>query len=59
MEEGFQYDSSVFPIRHDFYGMPDAPRFPFLVSLNGNGSPEFKPLFGTENIEPRTLNIEH
>jgi polysaccharide deacetylase family protein (PEP-CTERM system associated) len=28
-EEGFQYDSSVFPIRHDMYGMPGAPRFPF------------------------------
>jgi len=24
-EEGFQYDSSVFPIRHDRYGVPDAP----------------------------------
>jgi polysaccharide deacetylase family protein (PEP-CTERM system associated) len=28
-QEGFLYDSSVFPIRHDLYGMPDAPRFPF------------------------------
>lgn len=28
-EEGFQYDSSVFPIHHDVYGMPSAPRFPF------------------------------
>jgi polysaccharide deacetylase family protein (PEP-CTERM system associated) len=26
-EEGFVYDSSIFPIRHDLYGMPDAPRF--------------------------------
>jgi polysaccharide deacetylase family protein (PEP-CTERM system associated) len=25
-EAGFQYDSSVFPIRHDRYGVPDAPR---------------------------------
>jgi polysaccharide deacetylase family protein (PEP-CTERM system associated) len=29
-EEGFVYDSSVFPIRHDTYGMPDAPRSSFL-----------------------------
>ena len=29
-EEGFSYDSSVFPVRHDFYGMPTAPRSPFL-----------------------------
>jgi polysaccharide deacetylase family protein (PEP-CTERM system associated) len=28
IEEGFTYDSSIFPIRHDIYGMPDAPRFP-------------------------------
>jgi polysaccharide deacetylase family protein (PEP-CTERM system associated) len=28
-EEGFRYDASVFPIRHDLYGMPDAPRFCF------------------------------
>lgn len=24
---GFQYDSSIFPIHHDRYGIPDAPRF--------------------------------
>lgn len=26
-EEGFLYDSSIFPIRHDLYGFPDAPRW--------------------------------
>lgn len=56
VEEGFKYDSSIFPIRHDFYGIPDAPRFPFLVSLNGSGNPEFIPLISTKNIEPRMLN---
>ena len=30
-EAGFRYDSSVFPIRHDVYGMPEAPRAPFRV----------------------------
>jgi polysaccharide deacetylase family protein (PEP-CTERM system associated) len=34
-EEGFQYDSSIFPIRHDRYGIPGHERF-FHV-LNGNG----------------------
>ena len=29
VEEGFKYDSSIFPIRHDFYGMANAPSFPF------------------------------
>jgi polysaccharide deacetylase family protein (PEP-CTERM system associated) len=28
-EEGFTYDSSIFPVRHDLYGIPDAPRAPF------------------------------
>ncbi len=26
-ELGFRYDSSIFPIRHDLYGIPDHPRF--------------------------------
>jgi polysaccharide deacetylase family protein (PEP-CTERM system associated) len=28
-EAGYQYSSSIYPIRHDHYGMPDAPRFAF------------------------------
>jgi len=28
-EAGYRYSSSVYPVRHDHYGMPDAPRFPF------------------------------
>lgn len=31
LEEGFRYDSSVFPIVHDRYGIPDAPRFPWVL----------------------------
>jgi polysaccharide deacetylase family protein (PEP-CTERM system associated) len=27
-EEGFRYSSSVFPVRHDRYGVPDFPRHP-------------------------------
>lgn len=27
--EGYAYSSSIFPIRHDLYGEPDAPRVPF------------------------------
>ena len=33
-ELGFQYDSSVFPVRHGFYGNHRAPRFPYLVGPN-------------------------
>lgn len=39
-EEGYRYDSSIFPIHHDRYGIPTAPRFSFLVKLNGNGGNE-------------------
>lgn len=28
-EAGHRYSSSIYPIRHDLYGMPDAPRFAF------------------------------
>lgn len=31
-EEGYRYSSSVNPIRHDLYGMPDAPLLPFRVA---------------------------
>jgi polysaccharide deacetylase family protein (PEP-CTERM system associated) len=29
LEAGYRYSSSIYPIRHDHYGMPDAPRFAF------------------------------
>jgi len=28
-EAGYQYSSSIYPIRHDLYGIPGAPRFPY------------------------------
>lgn len=28
-EEGYRYSSSIYPVRHDLYGIPDAPRFAF------------------------------
>ncbi len=55
VEEGFKYDSSIFPIHHDFYGFPDAPRFPFVVSLNGNQNVEFSTL----NVQLRTAEPQH
>jgi polysaccharide deacetylase family protein (PEP-CTERM system associated) len=30
-EAGYRYTSSVYPIKHDHYGMPDGPRFPYRV----------------------------
>jgi polysaccharide deacetylase family protein (PEP-CTERM system associated) len=37
-EAGFTYDSSIFPINHDRYGIASAPRFPFRVELGGGAS---------------------
>ncbi len=31
IEAGFVYDSSIYPVRHDRYGVPAAPRTPFLA----------------------------
>ena len=30
-EAGYRYSSSVYPVAHDHYGMPEAPRFPWQV----------------------------
>ncbi len=30
-EAGFDYDSSIFPVRHDRYGIPDSPEFPYTL----------------------------
>ncbi len=34
-ETGHEYSSSIYPVRHDLYGIPTAPRFPFRVAGNG------------------------
>jgi polysaccharide deacetylase family protein (PEP-CTERM system associated) len=35
MEEGYAYDSSVFPIRHDRYGIPVSARHPYTITRGG------------------------
>jgi polysaccharide deacetylase family protein (PEP-CTERM system associated) len=37
VELGFEYDSSIFPVHHDYYGIPDAPRFPHIKRLCDGG----------------------
>jgi polysaccharide deacetylase family protein (PEP-CTERM system associated) len=44
---GYRYSSSVYPIRHDIYGMPDAPRFPY------------RPLEGLLEIPVTTARVLH
>ncbi|MDX5429538.1 MAG: DUF3473 domain-containing protein, partial [Bacteroidota bacterium] len=34
-EAGFTYDSSIFPVRHDRYGMPGTPRWPHVLTTDG------------------------
>lgn len=36
LDEGFRYDSSIYPIFHDRYGHPGAPRFPYEIRRNGH-----------------------
>jgi polysaccharide deacetylase family protein (PEP-CTERM system associated) len=31
IQEGYTYDTSIFPIRHDRYGIPVSPRHPYMV----------------------------
>jgi polysaccharide deacetylase family protein (PEP-CTERM system associated) len=35
IEEGYQYDSSIFPIRHDRYGIPVSDRRPYHIHRSG------------------------
>jgi polysaccharide deacetylase family protein (PEP-CTERM system associated) len=43
-EEGYVFDSSIFPVRHDLYGVPGAERFPhWKMTPNGQLIFEFPP----------------
>ncbi|HIK58857.1 MAG: XrtA system polysaccharide deacetylase [Verrucomicrobiales bacterium] len=41
IEEGFQYDSSIFPIRHDRYGIPESQRFPYIINNKAGSIREY------------------
>lgn len=43
-ELGFEYDSSIVPVHHDLYGIPDMPRQPHVLNTpNGHEMIEFPP----------------
>lgn len=46
-EEGYAYSSSVAPIRHDHYGWPEAPRFPY------------RPVQGSDMVEIPVTTVEY
>jgi polysaccharide deacetylase family protein (PEP-CTERM system associated) len=41
VEEGYTYDSSLFPIRRNGYGYPGAPRIPHVIRRGGGSLAEF------------------
>lgn len=41
VEEGFSYDSSIFPITHDIYGIPGGKRFPHEITTHAGKIQEF------------------
>lgn len=54
-EEGFRYSSSIFPITHDRYGIPDYARFPLELDVGGKRLWEF-PLT-TLAVGPKNLPV--
>jgi polysaccharide deacetylase family protein (PEP-CTERM system associated) len=41
IEEGFTYDSSIYPVHHDVYGLPGAERFPHRIDRAAGSLQEF------------------
>jgi polysaccharide deacetylase family protein (PEP-CTERM system associated) len=54
-ELGFTYDSSIFPIAHDVYGIPDGPRRPTIVRTQQGPLVEFP--MTTFSIRARNLPV--
>lgn len=53
VEEGITYSSSVFPIVHDRYGIPDAERYPYTEKIGEQSLIEFP--MSTVRLVGRTL----
>ena len=52
-DEGYAYDASIFPIRHDRYGIPLSPRHPYTVTRDGRAiveTPASTTAFGPMNL---------
>lgn len=55
-EEGYRYDSSIFPMRHDVYGLPSFPRKIVRVEL-GDGRQESGAARNITEFPPSTLRV--
>ena len=51
-EEGMLYDSSIFPVRHDRYGVPAAPRWPFRARAGVHSLLELPPARFEPGVPP-------
>jgi polysaccharide deacetylase family protein (PEP-CTERM system associated) len=54
-DEGYRYDASIFPVHHDRYGIPDAPRHPYDINCSGRALVEAPP--STVRVGPVNLPI--
>ncbi len=57
-EAGYRYDSSVFPVRHDLYGLAEWPRFPFRIErLDGEEEGNWVPVERAPSGRPTLLEV--
>lgn len=56
IDEGHTYDASIFPIRHDRYGIPDAPRHAHRIERT-NGRALFEVPGSTVRVGPTNLPV--
>ena len=57
IDAGFTYDSSIFPIKHDLYGMPGAARFPHDIVCQNGIIKEFPPTTISLNLSGWKVNL--
>jgi len=57
LEAGYHYDSSIFPIRHDLYGIADWPRFSGYAVKGADGTWHCAPEAKTGTLSLRELPI--
>jgi polysaccharide deacetylase family protein (PEP-CTERM system associated) len=55
VEEGYEYDSSIFPIRHDRYGIPVSQRSPYVIRCDAGSIVEVPG--STTKIGPLNLPV--
>src|SRR6185503_12229305 len=55
LDLGFRYDSSILPVRDQLYGIPNAHRFPYPITREGQSLTEFP--VSTVRFAGRTLPL--